>query len=136
MLIFVDALAHVVGFTVELALILFGQVAVVLGHIALFVPLQARFASLEVGGLTRGKLAVLHAVGDAILLAGFAAVDLIDARVAGINFVSAGAGSVVLLSCGGSDRNQTTYSQDEQGLRKLVVHESVNPWSVNPCDEV
>ena len=46
-LILVDALAHAIGFAIQLALVLLGQVAVVLGHILLLVILQSLFATLQ-----------------------------------------------------------------------------------------
>lgn len=40
----IDALAHVVGFVIELALVLLREMAIILSHIALFVILQALFS--------------------------------------------------------------------------------------------
>lgn len=116
MLVGSDALAHVVCLAIELALILLGEMAVVLGHIFLFVILQPLFAALEAGGLSGRQLSVLHAIGDPILLIGLASIDLIHARVPGINLTSAGAGSVagLGLSSGGSDNHQTTHCQGEE----------------------
>ena len=45
-LVFVNTLAHVIGFTIELSLILLRQMAVVLGHILLLVILQPLFPAL------------------------------------------------------------------------------------------
>jgi len=127
MLVFVDALAHVVGFFVELVLVLLGQVAVILGHVALFIVLQALLAAFEVGGLTRSEFAVLDPVRDAVLLIGFAAVDLVDTRVPGIDLAGTGSGSIGLgLSKGRSNDHQTADSHCEQ--RRLDhVHARVNP---------
>ena len=54
-----------IRFAIELALILLGQMAVVLGHVFLFVILQALLAVFEVRGLSGRQLAVLYAIGDA-----------------------------------------------------------------------
>lgn len=100
MLVSGDAAAHAIGLAIELALILLGEMAVVLGHIFLFVVLQALFASFEVCGLPGRELAALHAIGDAGLLTGFAAVDLIDPWMSGIVLACASAGSFRALSRG------------------------------------
>jgi hypothetical protein len=114
MLIVVDALAHAIGFTIELALVLLREVAVVLGHIALLIVLQALLAALQTGGLTGLQLAILDAVGNAVLLTRFPTVHLIDPRMAGIDLSSAGAGSVAVLrlSRGGPDCQQTARCKD------------------------
>lgn len=52
-LVFVDASAHVVGFLIELALILLRQMAVVLRHVFLFVALQPLLATLQTLGFSR-----------------------------------------------------------------------------------
>ena len=98
MLVLVDALAHVVGFFVEMALVLLGQVPIVLGHVALFVVLQALLAAFEAGGLSRSELVIFDAVRDAVLLIGFSAVDLVDTRMSGIDLSGAGCGRIVLGS--------------------------------------
>jgi hypothetical protein len=127
MLVLVDALAHVVGFFVEMALVLLGQVPVVLGHVTLFVVLQALLAAFEAGGLSRSELVIFDAVRDAVLLIGFSAVDLVDTRMSGIDLSGAGSGRIVLgLSRGRSDDHQTADCQGEQ--RRLDhVHARVNP---------
>jgi len=109
-----DALAHAIGFMVELALVALGEVAVVLRHVSLFVVLQALFAAFEARRLSRLELAVLYAIGNAVLLVRFALIDLIDARMAGIDLSSAGARSVagLGLSRGRSDQHQTACCQD------------------------
>ncbi len=100
----VDPFAHVVGFMVELVLILLGEMAVVSSHITFFVVLQALLAVLQAGGLSRLQLSVLNSVGDPILLIGFASVDLIHARMAGVDLARTGAGRVALrLSSSGCD---------------------------------
>src|ERR1700757_4279820 len=58
--VFVDALAHIVGLVVELALVFLGEMAVVFGHILLFVTLQPLFAVLQVRRLSGCKLAILY----------------------------------------------------------------------------
>src|ERR1051326_2677957 len=73
-----DALAHVVSFTVKLALIFLGEMAVVFGHIFLFVMQQALFTLFEMCGLLGRQLTALCAIRNAGLLTGFAAVDLVD----------------------------------------------------------
>lgn len=85
MLVFVDALAHVICFLVKLALILLGQVAVILGHVLLLVVLKALLAPLKPSGLSRRQFIVLDAVGDPVLLVLFALINLVDARMTGIN---------------------------------------------------
>src|SRR5208337_420155 len=114
MLVLVDFGALTVGFLVELLLVLLGEVAVVLGHISLFVVLQTLLALFQVGSLPRRQLVVLDAVGNAVLLVLFALIDLIDPRMAGINLARAGAGSVAVLglSRGSTDSHQTTHCQD------------------------
>ena len=115
------------GFVVELALILLGQMAVVLGHILFFVVLQTLLATLEARGLSRSELTILYAVGDAVLLVGFALVDLVDTWVSGINLAGAGTRSIVLLRSGGPKEHQTTHCKDSEQLAECVVHERVNP---------
>lgn len=112
MLIRVDALAHVVGFAIELALVLLREMAVVFGHIALFIILQALFTALQPGSLPGRELAILYAIGNAILLVCFAAVDLIHTRMAGIDLASSGAGSILSSRSGRSDNHQTTHCKD------------------------
>ena len=55
-----------------------------LGHIFLLGLLQIGLAVFQMSGFFRTQAAVVDAFGDALLLAGFAAVDLIDARMSGI----------------------------------------------------
>jgi hypothetical protein len=127
-LVFVDLVAHVIRFFVELPLILLGEVTIVGSHVFLFVILQALLASFQVGRLARCQLILLHSIGDSILLVLFALIDLIHARMAGIDYTGSGAGSVVLgLSSSGSDGNETAHCQDEQGLPDCFGHTKVNP---------
>ena len=126
MFVFVDAVAHTIGFVVELTLVLLGQMAVVLGHVPLFVILQALLTTFQARGLSRSKLAILYAVGDAVLLVGFALINLVDARMAGIDLASTSTGSVVLLRSGGPEQHQPTHCKDCERLADCV-HERVNP---------
>ncbi len=115
-LVVIDALAHTVGLAVELALVLLGEVAVVLRHVLLLIVLEALFAAFETARLALGQLAALFALSDAGLLAGLATVDLIDARMTRIDLSRAGAGCVagLSLSSGGSGNHQTTHCQDKE----------------------
>jgi hypothetical protein len=124
-LVLVDLVAHVVGFAIQLSLILFGQVAVVLSHVFLFVVLQALLAFLQMSGLSGRELSVLHAVGDPILLVLFALIDLVDARMVGIIHARACTGGVGLCS-GGPDKHQSTHREDYERLRDFG-HANVNP---------
>jgi len=83
--VFGDAVAHMIGFAIELALVLLCEMTIVLGHESLLVILQAFLATLEPAGLCRRELAIFNAVGDSFLLIGFAAIDLVDARMSGID---------------------------------------------------
>ena len=112
MFVSVDALAHVVGLMIELALVFPGEMSVVLGHIALFVILQALFAALQARSLPGRELTVFYPVGNATLLVGFTSVDLIHARMAGIDLACTGAGSVLSLRSGRSNNHQTTHCKD------------------------
>ena len=127
MLIVVDALAHVIGFAVELALVGLGEMAVVLGHVFLFVVLQMLLTFFQVRGLPRGQLTVLNPVGNPVLLASFAAIDLVDPRVSGIDLVCARAGSVAVLRSRRSDEHQTADCQDREELRDSSAHERRTP---------
>jgi hypothetical protein len=80
-----DAAADVILSPVQPTLFRFGEVAVVRRHIFLFGCFQAGFPLLQAAGFLRAQGAVLDAIGDAILLPGFAAVYLIHARMAGID---------------------------------------------------
>ena len=126
-LILIDAIAHAIGFAVELPLICLGQMAIVRSHVSFFVVLQALFALFEVGSLSGRQLAVLYTVGDAVLLVSFATVDLVDTWMAGIELVRTSAGSVGLLRSGGTEEHQATHCKDHERLAKVVVHARVNP---------
>jgi hypothetical protein len=132
MLVFGDARAHVIGLAIELALVLFGEVAVVFGHVFFLVVLEALFAAFETCGLSGSKLSVLDAVGNAPLLVSLAPVHLIDARMAGIHLSRADTGSVVVLGLsGGTDDHQAACCHDEERVREFAGH-----VRENPCERV
>ena len=95
--IFRDSRAHAISFAIELALVLPGEVAVVFGHIAFLISLQASFTAFETAGFTRRELLVLYAIADTPLLIGFAAIDLVYARMSGINPPRSGSGCFAVL---------------------------------------
>ena len=107
-LVFVDGLADAVLALVEMILLSLGQMSAMLGHVALLLVLNALFALFQMRGLSRRQLAVLYAVRDALLLVGFAAIDLVHARMAGIDLPRTG-----LRLCGsGPNKHQTTRRQN------------------------
>lgn len=112
MLVFVDALTHVVGFAIELALVLGGKMTIVLGHVFLFVTLKPLFAAFQPLGFSGRELPALYAVGDPVLLLLFALIDLVHARVTGINIARSRTSSIVLLRSSGSDKHQATGRKD------------------------
>jgi hypothetical protein len=85
--VFGDARAHAIGFAIELALVLLGEMAVVLGHIAFLISLQAFFTAFQTAGFTRREFPILYAIGDTPLLIGFAVIDLVYAGMSGIDSV-------------------------------------------------
>ena len=127
MLVVVDALAHVIGFTIELVLVLLGQMAVVLRHVFLFVVLKPLLAALQALGFPRRELTALYPVCNAILLARLTPVDLVDAWMCGINLAGPGASVVGLLRSSGSDEHQATRRKNYERLRDLIGHVSVEP---------
>lgn len=108
MLIFVDALAHAVLPLVEMFLLGLGQVTIVSGHIFLFLMLNALFALLQMCSLFWRELAIFDAVGDALLLIRFAAVNFVHARMTRIDLSR----TSLRLSRGGANKHQTTHCQD------------------------
>jgi hypothetical protein len=92
-LVFVNALADAVLLAVDAILFRLGQVAVVFRHVFLLAILNRGFPLLEIRRLLRVQRSVLHPVGDTILLVLFALVDLVNARMAGINYTRARARS-------------------------------------------
>jgi len=107
-----DPLAHAVGFTIQLALILFGQVAIVGSHIFFLVVLQPLLAALQTCSLSRRELAVLHSVSNTILLTGFPSVNLVHTRMAWIYLSRACTRSVLGLSRGGAGKYQPARCQN------------------------
>src|ERR1700678_4339423 len=110
-LVFIDLLAGLILFLIELSLLLLGQVAIVGGHIPFFLVVDMLLFSLHVRSLPRRHGAVLDAIGDAVLLILLAAVHFVDARMIRIDYPRSRAGCVAVLglSRGGSDKHQTTH---------------------------
>ncbi len=75
-------------------------------HVSFFLILNVLFLVLDVRSLARSHGAVLHAVGDAVLLILLARVDFVDARMSRVVLPGAS------LSNSGADRNQTAYCHD------------------------
>ena len=100
MLVFVDGLAHAVLSLVEVLLLSLGQMSVVSGHVLLFGLLNVRFALFNMCSLSRRELAVLNPVGDALLLIGLTAVDLVDARMTRIDLSRSTSPMVITGSSG------------------------------------
>ena len=120
MLVFIDALAHVIGFVIQLALILLRQVAVVFGHVLLFIVLQALFATLEPARFSRSELTALDAVADPILLVLFALVNLVHPRMTRIDDPWTRSRSIVLLCNRRSDKHQTTDRKDRNADQRDI----------------
>ena len=112
MFISINLPAGTILFPVQLSLLAFCKVTIVRGHIRFFLIFDMVLSVFQVSGLAGRKRTVLHAVGDAILLVGFAAIHFIDARMARINLSRSRAGCVLGLSSGGSNKHQTTHCQD------------------------
>jgi len=91
MLVPMDTPADAILLPVKPALFRLGQVAVVRGHVFLFPRLQTGFAVLQVAGFFRTQGTVLDAVGDAILLPGFATVYLIHPGMTRVDNARSGA---------------------------------------------
>ena len=112
MLVFVDRAADAVLLTVDAALLGLGQMAVVLRHVSFFAVLHCGFTLFQMGGLLGVQFAVGDSVANALLLACFATIDLIDARMAGIDDPGAGTGSIGIgLSSSGTGDHQSTDCQ-------------------------
>jgi hypothetical protein len=127
-LVLMDAPADAIFSPIEPNLFRLGQVALVRGHVFLFPCLQAGFAVLQVAGFFRAQGAVLDAVGNAILLPGFATVYLIHPGMARIdNTRSSGRGRCCGLGNGGTGEHQPTDCQDQERVRDFVDHICVNP---------
>ena len=95
MLVFVDGVADAILLAIDAVLLGLGEMTVVRRHIFLFAVLNIRLTLFEIGGLLRAQLAALDAIADALLLVFFATVDLVHARMAGIDDAGAGAGGRV-----------------------------------------
>lgn len=104
--VFIDLAAGAILFPVELVLLGLSQVAIVCGHVSLFLVLDMLFLSLDVSSLPRRHRTVLHSIGNAVLLVLLAGVDFVDPRMARV--VLAGAS----LCSGCSDRNETAHCED------------------------
>ncbi len=113
-LISVDLPAGLVLLLVEPPLLALGQVTIVGSHISFLLILGPLLAVFQVRGLSGRQGAVLLAVGDAVLLILFAAIDFVDAGMIRIDYSRSRAGCVAVLglSSGGTNRYQTTHCQD------------------------
>ena len=80
-----DFVVNVVLEAIEVSLLLLRQVAVILGHVALFLILNTGLFSFQMSGPPRSYLAILDFVADFFLLILFAAVHFIDTRMAGVD---------------------------------------------------
>lgn len=83
-LIAMNAAADAIFAVVQVALLGFGQMSVVSRHIFPLRLLQLGFAFFQMRRFFRAQRAVADATSNALLLTSFAAVDLVDARVARI----------------------------------------------------
>ncbi len=104
-----------IGFLIELTLVLPGQVAVVLGHIPLLVVLQPGFALFQPGRLPGVQFVILDAVGNAVLLPLLTAVNLVYPWMVGIVDARARATGVAVsagsLRDSRADGHQPDYCQ-------------------------
>src|SRR5215469_16238099 len=101
--------------------------AVVFGHILLFVVLQPLSTVLEAGSLSRRQLVVLDAIRDPALLIRFALMDLIHARMAGTDLAERAPEVLELWAEADPIHNRATRRQDEQGRRNFGCHAMLNP---------
>src|ERR1700724_2734481 len=122
MLVFVNGLAHVVLSFVEILLFSLGQMSVVRGHVLLLRVLNVLLALFNTRGLSRRELAVLHTVGDSLLLARLAAIDLVDAGMPRIDLSR----TSLRLCSSGPNKHQTTRCQNYERLRDCVLHDREN----------
>ncbi|SPE44193.1 exported hypothetical protein [Candidatus Sulfotelmatobacter sp. SbA7] len=83
-LVFVDLAALLVLLAVQLVLLLLGQMPAMGGHVSRFLILDALLVLFQTRGLSGGHIAILDAIGNAVLLVGLTLVDLVHPRVAGI----------------------------------------------------
>jgi hypothetical protein len=109
----IDVTALMIFFAIELVLLSLGQVTVVGLHISLFLVLNPGFALFQARRFAGCQLAIFDPVGNSVLLAFFAAIDLVDPRMSRINHARAGAGGWSCgLSRGGPNTDQTANCQD------------------------
>ncbi len=111
MLILVDALTDAILLTINPVLFSFGQMSVVRCRVSLLTVLDAGFAVFQIAGLLRAQRTILDAVGNATLLVGFAAIYLIDPRMAGIDDARSGTRGGCGLGNGGADEHQPSDCQ-------------------------
>jgi len=123
----VDAPTDPILLPINSVLLGLGQVAIVRRHVPLLAVLHAGFALLQIAGFFRSQGAVLDAVGDAVLLVGFAAVYLIHAGMARIDDARSGTRSGCGLGDRGARKHQTSNCQDQEQVREFVDHIGVNP---------
>ena len=91
MLVLRDRVANAILLPINPFLFRPGEVAIVRGHVLLLTPLHLGFAVFQVTGLSRVQGAIADALGDALLLAGLAAVYLIHPGMARIDNAGSGA---------------------------------------------
>jgi hypothetical protein len=82
MALIMDAAAFAVLFAVQMTLLPLGEVAVVLGHIALLLILDAILSILVMPDLVSIELAVFDAIINAVLLVVLTVIYLVDAGMA------------------------------------------------------
>src|SRR4029077_6785645 len=111
--VFVDAAADAILLAIDPLLFGLSQVTVVRGHVFLLTVLHAGLALLQIAGLFRAQGAIVDAVGDAILLASFAAVYLINPGVARIDNARSSARGGCGLGNGGAGKYQAADCQDQ-----------------------
>ncbi len=85
-------------FFVELFLFAVSQVTIVSGHIRLLLVLDMLFAVFQARSLSRGKLAVLDAIRDAVLLVRLAGINFVDARMSRIDLPRPAPEALLFLS--------------------------------------
>lgn len=85
MLLAVNRPAIAILLAIQAMLIALRQFSAVACNHSVFAGLESRLALLQVGALLRGQLSGFHALVDALLLIGLALVDLIDARMSGVD---------------------------------------------------
>ena len=91
MLVLVNGLADAVLLPVDALLLGLREMAVVRCHVFLFAVLHTGLTLFEVRSLLRTQLVVGNAIGNSPLLVRFALIDLVYARMAGIDNSGSGA---------------------------------------------